>query len=403
MDQETITLTFDKDIETDPTLVYEAFTNTNTLRQWLCNYAQVNAREGGRIYLHWQDGYYAAGEYSELDPEKTVAFTWQGRQQPATTAVHVTLTSQNDHTHLTLTHRGIPADDTIMRDELQQGWEAGLENLKSVLETGVDKRVYERPFLGIFVAGVVTAEQAEALGLPVAGGVRINGAMADTGAAALGLQDGDILVNLGGSEVTDFPSLQAAIRPFKIGEKVKVTYYREGEKQSGMMELGQRPLPSTPSTPADLAAALRDVYDQLDAELDDLLLDLTEEEAAYRPDEDAWHVKDVLAHLIGTERLLQASIAAQITGGVIDTFPNNPRAWSQSITAVYPTLAAITEAWKRAEAETVALVAALPPEFVARKVHYMNVANSVLNGYPGHTRSHFSQIRTAIAAARSAS
>lgn len=401
---EVTTFTFSETIAVAPALVYEAFTNSDMLRQWLCNFAVVRPREGGYIFLQWPEGYFAAGEYQTLRPNETIVFSWQGRGETAVSTVRVALAEEDGRTRLTLHHEAIPTAEewAQTRQELQQGWETGLSNLKSVLETGLDRRIYDQPFLGILISGTVSTEQAESLGLPVSGGLRISGTAPETGAAALNLQDGDIIVNLGGGEVTDLPSLRAALRPFKAGETVKLTYYRHGEKHSDMLLLSQRPLPRVPETPAALAEELRDTYGQLDGELEDLLHGVTETEASHRPGEGEWHVKDVLAHLIGTERQLQIGLANQISGNVSDTFPDNPDAWNRSITAVYPTLPDLVALWQRTEAETVALAAALPPDFVANKIRYANAANSLLSGYPSHTRGHFDQMRAAIAAARAA-
>ncbi len=402
MDQELTELSFSETIAAKPADVYRAFTNTGMIRQWLCNNSQVDAKAGGRLYLHWQQGYYASGEFTELEPEKAVAFTWQGRGETAVSNVHVSLSGTNGTTHVELTHKNVGIDESWAqtRQELQQGWESGLTNLKAVLETGLDRRIYDQPFLGILIGGTVSPEQAKELELPIEGGIRITGTMAGTGAEAAGLQNGDIVVNLGGTEIVDFPSIRASLQPYKAGEKVKVTYFREGEKQAVMMLLSQRPIPPVPETPGAFAEELRDIYDQLDQELDKLLTDVSEAEASHFPAEGEWNVKEVLAHLIGTERATQIGIATQLTGGVLDGFPNNPPAWVKSITAVYPTLPDIVAAWKRAESETVALIAELPPEFVKQKVNYLNIGNNLMIGLPGHTRSHFTQMREAIASAR---
>ncbi|MCP5100344.1 MAG: hypothetical protein GY943_32735, partial [Chloroflexi bacterium] len=74
----------------------------------------------------------------------------------------------------------------------------------------------------------------------------------------------------------------------------------------------------------------------------------------------------------------------------------------RSITAVYPTLSDILAVWKRTQAETVALVAEMPPEFVAKKASYRNVGENLIGpvGLTYHTRGHFNQIREAIESAR---
>jgi uncharacterized protein YndB with AHSA1/START domain len=397
-------LTFTETVEASPAAVYYALTNGAALREWLCTNSQVDTREGGRIYLWWQQGYYASGEFTALEPEKSVAFSWQGRGEARPTDVSISLEANGKSTKVHLVHAGLGDSEkwTQTRQELKQGWQSGLANLKSVLETGLDKRIYDQPFMGIFIGGQVSAEEAKELDIPAEGGIRVSGTMEGTGAAAAGLQNGDILTEMGGSATKDFASLRAAVSPHRIGDKLKITIYRDGEKQNTLMELGRRPLPNVPAAPAAFAEQLKETYDRLDAELDEVLKGVTEDEASYRSADDAWNVKEILAHLITSERMLQAGVATRITDGVLDGFPNNPSAWMKSVTAVYQTLPQVVALWKQTEAETVALVANLPPEFVSRKATYANAGTTLLTGFPGHSQSHFTQIRDLVAAAREA-
>jgi uncharacterized protein YndB with AHSA1/START domain len=276
---ETTELTFAQEIEAAPTAVYYALTNGAAMREWLCTNSQVSTRVGGRLYLYWQQGYYAAGEFQKLVPDEEVVYTWQGKKEPTVSTVTFTLEPKADGTKVKLVHSDVPAGEEAadMRQSLKEGWEAGLANLKAVLETGLDKRVYDQAFLGILIAGQVTAEQAEELGIDAEGGIRISGTMAETGAAAAGLQANDVIVDMGGSVTKDFPTLQAAIRPYRPGDSVKVTYYRDGERKQVVMNLMARPVPDIPETPAALAEALKELYAQLDKELDEVLANATDE------------------------------------------------------------------------------------------------------------------------------
>jgi uncharacterized protein YndB with AHSA1/START domain len=401
---ETTELTFTQEVQAAPTAVYYALTNGGAMREWLCTNSQVSTRVGGRLYLYWQQGYYAAGDFQKLEPDKEVVYTWQGKNEPTVSTVTFTLEPTADGTRINLVHSNVPAGEDFadLRQSLKEGWEAGLANLKAVLETGLDKRVYDQAFLGILIARQITAEQAEELGIDTEGGIRISGTMAETGAAAAGLQANDVIVDMGGSVTKDFNSLQAAIRPYRAGDSVKVTYYRDGERKQVVMTLMTRPVPNIPATPAGLAEVVKTLYAQLDEELDEVLANATEAEADYRPDENSWNVKELLAHLITTERGTQMGAATQVTDGVLDGFPNNPAAWVRSVTAVYPTLTDMVELWKRTEAESVALLANLPEAMVARKATYHNIGNNFLTGLATHTRAHIGEIQTLLAAARKA-
>jgi hypothetical protein len=56
---------------------------------------------------------------------------------------------------------------------------------------------------------------------------------------------------------------------------------------------------------------------------------------------------------------------------------------------------------KRSEAETLSMLAALPPEFVARRGSYTRLGYYLLEMPGFHTRQHLDQMRTTVEAARS--
>lgn len=402
MSEQTTQLTFDKSIKASAGAVYTAFTNAGMLRQWLCSSSQVSARENGRIYLYWQEGYYAAGHFTKLVENEAVSFTWQGKGEPFISHVRISLAEQDGQTAVSLTHSDIPSSEkwAKTREEFEAGWKSGLRNLKSVLETGLDRRVYDQPFLGTLIGTVLSEEQAAEQGLPIPGGIVIGGTLPGTGAEALGFENGDVLVNIGGSETATISALRDALRPFKAGEKVKVTYFRDGEKQSDMLVLSERPAPQVPSTPSEAADALRASFEQTANALDDLFDGVDEAAFNYRPGEEEWNVKDVLAHLLYTERYNQTLLVAQINNSVLDGFSSNPSAWIAAMSDVYESGEAMLTAWKNSVRETIAIVDNLPESYFNTKSYYLNTLNSLINFLPGHTQTHVEQIRTLLEEAR---
>lgn len=395
-------LTFTESVAVPATAVYYALTNAAALQEWLCNTAQTQVRENGSVFLSWNQGYYMSGEFVDVVPNQSFGLLWQGRGEPHASRVDVALAEAGGETAVTLTHGNLGEGEAWAQTiaELKSGWEGGLANLKSTLETGLDKRVFDQPFLGVLVAGVVTAAQAAEMGLPIAGGVKISGTAPNSGAAAIGLQPEDILATLAGHELVNFQAIRPALAPYKAGEKVKLIYYRSGEQMTDLLELSRRPTPEVPETAVSFAQTLRDIYSQQDTQLDELLDGVTEAEASFRLEPDGWNVKEHLAHLLGSERVAQIGIAMQLSDQVLTGFPNNPAAWTAGITAVNPTLADMARAWKNAEAETVALVANLPDSFSARKTTWLNMGVMLLQGLPGHNQAHFNDIRRLVAAAR---
>jgi uncharacterized protein YndB with AHSA1/START domain len=396
------TFKFRRTVSAPPAEVHRAFTNATALREWLCDSAQADPRKGGRLYLWWNSGYYTSGEYVAVVPGKKIAFTWRGRGEPDATRVQVSLAAKNGGTVVTLTHGGIGSGKkwTSTAKEFQSEWEAGLENLQSVLETGQDLRVVRRPLLGVSL-GEFNAEMAAKLGVPVTEGVRLDDVLEGRGARAAGLRKDDVIVRLGGKKVTSWATFTSAMQPRHAGDKVAMVFYRGAEKKAVTVELSRRPLPETPPTAEAFAEATRKMYAGMDAELARCLEGVSEAEASHQPAPGEWSAKETLAHLVINERELHVWMTDLIVSDErwSDANPTNVPARLAAATAVFPTLPALVEELKRHEAETVAMLAALPPEFMAHKGSYWRLAHIILQA-PDHSQTHIGQIRAAIAAAR---
>lgn len=395
-------LVFTRSINAPVEHVYHAFTNATALREWLCDVASVVPRSGGRVYVAWNNGYYASGEFTSLERDRCIAFSWYGRGEPRPTQVEITLTGKNGTSEIRLEHSGLGSGEAWAASarELRKGWETGLDNLKSVLETGEDLRLTRRPMLGITL-GDFNPEFAQKLGIPVTQGVRLDSTLEGMGAHAAGLQPGDVIVGLGDKPVRDFNDLAAALQGRFAGEQIEVTYYRGPEKLTTIMELSRRPVPEIPKSGPELAAVVREKYRQIDSELRALFEGVTEEEAGFSPSPDEWSAKEVIAHLILGERFTSNYIV-ELVGGQerwADDFINNNHDQTRAVVAAYPTVADLLEELRRNELETVALLETLPEEFVRRKGSYWRLAyGSIQPDY--HAEQHYSQIREAIEAAR---
>ncbi|HNB42407.1 MAG TPA: SRPBCC domain-containing protein, partial [Anaerolineales bacterium] len=139
---------------------YRAFTNATTIREWLCDVATVAAHPRGRMYLWWAGDFYSSGHYLELEENKRVKFRWYSSIDPAPTEVTVTFTEKDGGVNVRMDHE-VPSDEAWkkMAEGFRNNWQDSLRNLKSVLETGIDLRIAERPMLGI-VPGDFSPEQA---------------------------------------------------------------------------------------------------------------------------------------------------------------------------------------------------------------------------------------------------
>jgi uncharacterized protein YndB with AHSA1/START domain len=220
------TVTSEQLIKATPMEVYYAFTHASALHEWLCDFATVAPRPGGRMYLWWHGDFYSAGEYIALEENETLKFKWFARFEPAPSEVSVIITPQANGTLVTLHHIVPDGDDWKERAQgFKNEWDSTLSNLASVLETGLDRRTFDRPMLGINISDF-NPEIAKKLQVPVSQGVRLEDVRQGMGAYAAGLCKDDIIVELDGKLITnDYGSFVAALSGKKGGDKVKVVYY----------------------------------------------------------------------------------------------------------------------------------------------------------------------------------
>lgn len=389
------TLTSKRTVDANPTEVFRAFTNTAALRDWLCNAAQVDPRRGGRIYLSWNDGYATSGTFTSLTRGESLAFTWQGPGEPQST-VQVDLTPAGDATEITLTHSGALPGDVARK--LEKLWDTSLEHLQTLLETGNDLRLLRRPMFGLNGADEMTPELAEKLGVPVTEGLRLTGLVPGLGAEAAGFQKDDVVVAIGDREVANFSGFVAALDPHNGGDRIPVTIYRGAEKQVIDMELSRRPVPEFPSSVKAMTDTARDLYATLDKEMDALFEGVSEEAAERRPTPDEWNAKEVMAHLISSERDTQTWLAAITEDFDIEQpFHSNGKERIQAMAIVYNTIPALVEEMKKSEAVLIALASSLSPETLTHK-HLVNQIASWLTTFEAHHREHFAEIKQLLSA-----
>jgi hypothetical protein len=321
---------------------------------------------------------------------------------PVPTGVTVTVSEQDGGALVRLDHE-IPDDEAWKGkvSSFRDDWAESLENLKSVLETGVDLRIADRPMLGI-VPGDFTEEQAQALGIPVREGLRLDGVVDGMGAQKCGLQRDDVLVEFAGHALrNDASSFANAIKGKKGGEKLEVSFYRGPERRTVTMELSRRPMPEVPFDPAELEKRAREFYEPALVELEKCFESVSDTQAMQRPEPNEWSALEIVAHLIAGERFNLIFLTGLIDGyePVTDGFGTNVHAQVQATVKANPSVDMMLGALRRAVDETLAYVSLLPAEFVANKGSYHRFAFGLLQ--PNfHLTAHTGQIQAALAAAR---
>jgi uncharacterized protein YndB with AHSA1/START domain len=390
------TLEFSETIAAPPEQVYAAFSNSIALESWFADFAEVDLRAKGRIYCWWNVGYYAAGLFTEVLENEQVAFTWNGLGEPHDTQVTVSFNPQDDSTLVKIVHSGIGTGSewTERIVAYKKGWETGLDNLKSVMETGLDKRIYDRPMLGILPGELLDAEKAAKLGLPVDFGIVLAGVVDDMGAKAAGLQKDDVIISLNQHELKRYQDFVPALANCKAGDVIEVIYYRGEQKNTIQMELSRRSIPEPSESAEALANATAVIYAEVAAEREALFENVTEAQASARPAPEEWSAKETLVHLLYTERWLHLAISCAVSGQRTGGFANQ----LELIAALADsyTLSELLFELKRSEQVTIASLKALPAEFVADKRQFLGLSNSLGQGFAVHTRAHFDQIKAAL-------
>lgn len=396
-------LTFEQTIQAPVDQVYRAFTNATALREWLCDTATSDARPQGRIFLAWNSGYFTTGLFTFVEVNAGLDFSWQGCGDPAATRVHVRMSAAGaSTTRLSLLHSGFQEGESWQsaQKEIEHGWKKGLQNLVSVLETGPDLRIVDKAMLGL-VVGDFTPQKAAQLGVPVTKGVRLDSVLDGMGAGLAGLLKDDVIVALDGSPVANFPDLGQLLAQRKVGDRVAVQFYRGPEKLQATMEMTRRPVPEIPATPANLSAAVAKNYAGLDQALEAILAGLSPEQETFRPTPQDWNIKEILAHLIHSERDIHSWMNDIISSQerLADGYAESLAARVRATAGVFAGAADMLTELLRCEAETLAFLADLPPEFRARKGSYWKLGYHMLQP-PYHIHDHLDQIRANLAAFR---
>jgi putative serine protease PepD len=111
------------------------------------------------------------------------------------------------------------------------GYAVPIESAKKVAESLIAGKTIQRPFLGVSLAD---AEN----------GAQIAQVTPGSAAAKAGLQAGDVVTKVDGTEIHSADELRSAVADKQPGDKVEVTYTRNGSSHTVTVTLGTRPAQS---------------------------------------------------------------------------------------------------------------------------------------------------------------
>jgi serine protease Do len=121
------------------------------------------------------------------------------------------------------------------------GFAVPINTAKKVMEQIINKGEVEYAYLGI-VGQTVDENVAKRQGLSVDKGAFITEVQPDSPADKAGLKSGDVITAIDGQEMSSMESVTGYLIQKKPGDKVKVTYVRDGNSHDTEVELGKRPV-----------------------------------------------------------------------------------------------------------------------------------------------------------------
>lgn len=112
----------------------------------------------------------------------------------------------------------------------------------SIINQLIKNGKIDRPTLGIGMvdlSNVTTDQQQSVLKLPsnVNKGVVVMQVESGSAADSAGVKQYDVITQLGDTKVTNANTLRAALYKYKVGDRAKVTYYRNGKQQTSTVHL----------------------------------------------------------------------------------------------------------------------------------------------------------------------
>lgn len=123
----------------------------------------------------------------------------------------------------------------------------------------------DQPYLGVSTSGL-TKEDRLRLKVPDKEGAFVVSVAKGSPAAAIGLLEEDVIVQLNDRTITGPEDLVAAVRASNAGDEVRLTWYRGTRKMSAMVTLGERPVRDRVQggAPEDMPEEFRRVIEELE-------------------------------------------------------------------------------------------------------------------------------------------
>ncbi len=116
------------------------------------------------------------------------------------------------------------------------GFAIPINSVRDIVESIIEKGYVSKPYIGVTVTDVT--EEMQSYGLPQ--GAAVKGVADGSPAQQGGLKVNDIITAVNGSEIADKNALVKLVRACEIGDKLKLTVYRQGQTLELTVVIGEQ-------------------------------------------------------------------------------------------------------------------------------------------------------------------
>lgn len=334
--------------------------------------------------------------FKEIVKDERLAFDLLELNTQHISEVEVTFKDDEGQAAVQIEHRGLPAEKA---GRYQEMWQTKLDGLKSIVETGKDPEVWNRPFLGVMVEAWVDEEYAAEHDLPITKGMRISSVFEGKGAEQAGIRGGDTIISLAGVEIVDYESLMEVYKDRQAGDTIEAVYSQGDNEVTAPLTLAAYPVPEVPATAQDVADKLAGFFKKVNARIEQLLADKDEAQFSYRPAAGEWNAKEIIAHMIASESDALVWLGSYIAGREVHPYISSVPARLKGLLAVYPNMDDLLKKLAETQKELVAQISESPAEVVSRKSSLTRMAMMFDLDASLHYRDHLAQLKETLAQA----
>ena len=116
------------------------------------------------------------------------------------------------------------------------GFAIPLNNIRSIVESLIEKGYISKPYIGVSVIDV--SQETQSYGLPQ--GAAVKNVVEDSPCAKAGLQVSDIITHVDGKQITGSSDLVSIVGECEVGQVLKLTVYRQGVSLDMELTVGEQ-------------------------------------------------------------------------------------------------------------------------------------------------------------------